>query len=86
MEREAEKAALPAAPHERSDVEEGGRPHAVALERDDLSVLQRQEDARVSCVGDRRGLREPRREGLESDIRRRLASSARRDRRQSEPE
>jgi len=68
------------------DVEEGCLPRAVAVEDDDLSALQRQEDARVSGVRDGGRLREARREGLESDLGRRLAESARRERRQCEPE
>jgi hypothetical protein len=81
MEREAEKAALAAAPYERSDVQEGWSQDPVSFEDDDLSALQRQKDARVAGVRDRRGLQEPGREGLESDFRRRLAESARRERR-----
>lgn len=86
MEREAEKAALAAAPHQRPDVEERRRQDVAAVEDDDLSALQRQEDARVPGVRDRRRLQEPGREGLESDFRRRLAESARSKRRQGEPE
>jgi hypothetical protein len=86
MECEAEKAALAAAPHERPDVEEGRRQDVAAFEDDDLSALQRQKDACVPGVRDRGGLQEPGRESLESDFRRRLAESARRERRQCEPE
>ena len=86
MERQAEKAALAAAPHQRPDVEEGCRQDLAPFEDDDLSALQGQKDARVPGVRDRRRLQEPGREGLESDFRRRLTESARRERRQGEPE
>jgi hypothetical protein len=86
MKREAEQAALAAAPHQRTDVEKRRGKRATAREHDDLPALQRHEEARVAGVRDRGRLNEARREGLESDLRRRLGASARRKRRQREPE
>ena len=86
MKREAEQAALAAAPHQRTDVEKRRGKHATALEHDDLPTLQRQEEASVPGVRYRGRLSEARREGLESDLRRRLGASVRRERRQREPE
>jgi hypothetical protein len=86
VEREAEEPALPAASDERLDVQEGGGKDASTVEDDDLAALQGQEDARVSGLRDRGRLREARGEGFESDLGRRLGSSARRESRQCQPE
>ena len=86
MERKAEETPLPAASDERLDVQERRRKDLVAVEDDDLSALQGQEDARVTGVRDRGRLREPRGEGLERDLGRRLGSSTRREDRQGKPE
>lgn len=88
MKREAQQSALPAAAHEGREVEERRPADAPVREHHDLAALQRQEEARVSGMGDRRGLREARGQRFEGDLGSVLRAKKvrRRDRREREDE